>query len=284
MLFILVKDNFDTFLCIDRAKTKANEAGQPSLQDPPAASNEDPQPEKSEEPVKKKRKVIKKKKKKADDETPKPAENVESAQPDAKNDVPESTPDKPEPAAPKDPVQLQGLSNIEKPVDLDKLLLSDQSNGILSKIKKKIKKKKTRKVTTNDETDADNRKDDHTDTGIGDSKEIKLNAGLSNSNESKTGKNASSEDGGTRDASSRLGATTPISELSGKKELRELSNVRGRSTPKKLHKSSRASVISGGDVDVNSYIKNMKQIEDEKNQAKRELLNKTKKKRKVKAS
>ena len=47
-------------------------------------------------------------------------------------------------------IQLIGLKSIEKPINLDKLLLSNQSNNILSRIKRKKKKKVKKDVETPD--------------------------------------------------------------------------------------------------------------------------------------
>lgn len=45
----------------------------------------------------------------------------------------------------KEPIKLSGLQSVDKPVNLDKFLLSDQTNSILRKIKKKKKKKRSAK-------------------------------------------------------------------------------------------------------------------------------------------
>lgn len=69
----------------------------------------------------------------------------------------------------------------------------------------------------------------------------------------------------------------PLEELSGRKELGELKNHRNsKGTPKRAQNSSRLQntsvMMDGGDVDVKSYIKNIKQLEQEKQAYKRELM------------
>jgi hypothetical protein len=255
----------------DRSKA-SNNSGQDG-----GAPNE---PEKSEEPqppTKKKKKVIKKKKKKVEEEV--------VVEVDGKGDQgidPKATEatavTKPTPSDTKESIQLHGISHIGKPVDLDKLLLSDQTNGILTKgKKKKIKKKKTKKMPEND--DGKVKSENLAGIVVGESHEVGLNGSGGSSKNTKDGESSENSARG----SSRIGSTKPISEMSGKKELNQLKGVRGKSTPKNSQKSSKisnASVIDGGDMDVNSFIKNMKQIEDEKNQAKRELMNSSKKKNK----
>ena len=185
-------------------------------------------------------------------------------------------------AEPKEDIKLHGFNPVPKPVDLDKLLLSNQTNSILKKIKrkkKKVKKVKEEDIEVQPNGDiiiAPNRSsvENHR------SGEVKIE-------DSKAG----SEKGNTSELKSSVNSTKKsilsisvkkikklplkdmktIEQMSGKRELSQVRTARqSNGTPKKFHNSS--AVITGGDTDVKTYIKNMKQLEQEKNKFKRELL------------
>ena len=68
---------------------------------------------------------------------------------------------------------------------------------------------------------------------------------------------------------------TPISKLSGMKELGKLKHTRGskesaRKFDAKL--ANNTSLMDGGDMDVKEYMKTLKKLEDEKAQFKREIM------------
>lgn len=99
--------------------------------------------------------------------------------------------------------------------------------------------------------------------------------------------NVTTDDNGKTDNSINSGNMTPNTPLksSGRKELGELKGVSGKNNPQtgaRSSKMSEHSVISGGDVDVNSFIKNMKQIETEKEHERKKTKKKIIKKPKAK--
>jgi hypothetical protein len=197
---------------------------------------------------------------------------------------------------PKEDIKLHGLTAVAKPVDLDKLLLSDQTNGILKKIKKKRKVKRVKKKIsaadvnqtmqplkddniTNEEKNGESTKHSEEKTqlneeildkkpGSGKTECTVLNGSVNSATKEKLGGLLTDPKSLTK---VRLKNIKTLKEMSGKKNLGELKSARlSNGTPKRTLNNT--SIMNGGDVDVNTYIKNIKQIEQEKNQFKRQLM------------
>lgn len=267
---------------------------------------------------KKKKKKKKKTKKSAQPETQNeddpaaqiaPAENPEVDTTNAKDEEIEKKEEEqkqPEPKPKdKDPISLDGIANIETaPLNLDKLLLSDQTNSILKSKKKKKKKKKVKANNESEETKEPLDGDIHekfatipaetpeaakardsskrlgelrikTKPNSGNTGSTVLAGSFDSNNNNKFGIRTSDSSGKVGESAKiKVGEITPLSLLSGKKELGKLKNPRD-GTPKRVQNTSRlhnTSVMDGGDVDVKTYIKNINKIEQEKNKAKRELM------------
>ena len=226
------------------------------------------QPEPSEEPkpvIKKKKVIVKKKKKKVDTTIPELPKRIELQ--DAKLNEDKKIEQPPATIEPREDVQLHGLGSIEKPVDLDKLLLSDQTSGILAKIKRKKKiKRKISKAAPRDLND------DLVQNG-----EMEIDTKPKQNDEDKKFNNT--YDDRNKHSESATRTNTPSSKISKDVRLgkiQERGNRSNRRGSRSSSKMSNASVLDGGNMDVNSFIKNMKEIENEKKRYKRDFMSSSK--------
>ena len=281
-------------------ETAGNNATQAQSANPDEAKAEDTTPK----PKKKK-----KKKKKAknhgegDDQTEHNVTDIgkpDGAGPKSEDPKPSEEAKEPQEVTPREKVELQGI-HVEKPLNLDKLLLSNQTdgNGAFSKIKKKKKKKKKGKTNEEDtsqpmETQEDDKTEDRSNhtpdiptssasKDLGDTKRQPKKPGSGKTDSTVLA--GSVQSGGnnkfgiyTSDAVSKgsdSGKAKTLEEMSGRKELGKLKgDPRKRGTPHNgsSKASHNTSVMDGGDMDVKEYMKTIKQIEQEKDQYKREKM------------
>lgn len=213
-----------------KKKKKKKKAAQNNEEDVPKVvvagetATPDKDQEKQEESQEKKPEIIEEKK-------PEPVQEIEPEEVKIK--------------VPVEDIKLHGLNSLDKPVNLDKYLLSDQTNSVLKKYKKKKKKKKN---NNGDET-----ADPESKTGTAPTQESSID------------KPQLGELKGVPKRGS--GRDTGSTVLAGSVE----SNGK-RSSNSSFSNPANKPIMDGGDMDVKKYMKTIKQIESEKEQYKKEVL------------
>lgn len=182
------------------------------------------------------------------DETVKPDETEQEKQEEVVETNPEPVQEiKPEEVkvnVPVEDIKLHGLKSIDMPVNLDKYLLSDQTNSVLKKYKKKKKKKKN----NGDET-----ADPESKTGTAPTQESSIDKPQLGELKGVPKRNSGRDTGSTVLAGSV--------ESNGK-----------RSSNSSFSNPNNKPIMDGGDMDVKTYMKTIKQIENEKEQYKKEVM------------